>query len=196
VRRTWPTPTREQRVWLNYRRQNSKILFNALLHCTWSLHTLNDEHSRPLIFDCYGQVGKVVVKVVKSTQCRQSRTATATTDADVRCCRRRIDNWPRSSGTDVATVQLRATVNSDLSLTSRLSQVNPSSSKLCRWPPGSEHVPTSSTHQRRQGLLTPRRDPSLRPLPHRHLTTVNDDNLVPAPRASYVAWLRYIYFSC
>ena len=40
----------------------------------------------------YGHVGKVVVKVVKSTQYRRSWTATATTDADVRCCRRRIDN--------------------------------------------------------------------------------------------------------
>jgi len=42
--------------------------------------------------------------------------------------------------------------------------VNPSSSTFCRWPPGSDNVPSSSTHQRRHGLLTPRRDPSLRQL--------------------------------
>jgi len=42
--------------------------------------------------------------------------------------------------------------------------VNPSSSTLCRWPHGSDHVQPSSTHPWRHCLLTPRRDPSLRPL--------------------------------
>jgi len=193
VRGTWPTPTREQHVWLNYRRQNSKILSNALLRCTWSRHTLNAEHSRPLFFDCYGQVGKVVVKVVESTQCRRSRTATATIDADIRCCRRRIDNRVTacSSGTDVATVQLYALPSTSPTCRWLRGSVNPSSSILCR----SDHVPPSSTHPWRHGLLTPRRDPSLRPLPRRHLPTVNDNDLVPAPRASNAACrLCCIYF--
>jgi len=81
-----------------------------------------------LFFDCYGQVGKVVVKVVESTQCRWSWTATATTDADVRWAAAVVvestTEWPRSSGTDVVPdLSLRQRpVIVNLSLTPRLSQ--------------------------------------------------------------------------
>jgi len=87
-----PWLTRYQQVCLGHVDGTAKFCRTHFYVVLRSRHTLNAEHSRPLIFDCYGQVGKVVVKVVKSTQCRRSRTATATTDADVRCCRRRIDN--------------------------------------------------------------------------------------------------------
>ena len=40
----------------------------------------------------YGQVEKVVLKVIESTQCRRRGTITAVNVAYVRCCRRRTDN--------------------------------------------------------------------------------------------------------
>jgi len=47
-------------------------------------------NSRPVIFQLfsvYGQVGKVVVKVVESTQCRRRGMVTATNVVYIRCCR-------------------------------------------------------------------------------------------------------------
>ena len=68
-------------------RQNNKILSETLLRCTWSRHTLNAEHSRPLIFWLLWTSWEG-----RSQGCRVDTVPTTTTDADVRCCRRRIDN--------------------------------------------------------------------------------------------------------
>ena len=101
-------------------------------------------------FECYGQVVKVVVKVVELTQCRRSWTATATIDADVRCCRRRIDNpvtaflWYRRRYCTTTRYQLRPVADLTAPTTSRhrrpdawlRGSVNTSSSPMCRWPAG------------------------------------------------------------
>jgi len=140
-------------------RQNCIFLSETLLCCTWSRHRLNAEHSRLLIFR--------LLRTSREGRNEGCRVDTVPTKLncygcyDVRCCRRRIDNrvnaflWYRRC----ITVQLYALPSSPTWRWLRGS-VNPSSSTLCRWSPGSNHVPPSSIHPRRHGLLKPRRDPS------------------------------------
>jgi len=178
--------------------QNCIYLSETLLRCTWSRHMLNAEHSRPLIVRLLrtSWEGRRLSSRHSADEVELLRLLQTPTFAAVVV--ESTTERPRSSGTDVALLYY---YNTTLSLTCRWlvgyenvrssptcrwlrGSVNPSSSTLCRWRPGSDHVPPSSIHPRRHGLMTPRRDPSLRLLPRRRRRAVNDDRLVPTPTAS------------
>jgi len=95
-RDAWPSPTVADALSTSLSRpcrRNCKILSNVLLRCTGSRHTLNAECSRQVFNSTvYGQVEKVVLKVIEPTQCRRRGTITTVNVAYIRCCRRRTDN--------------------------------------------------------------------------------------------------------
>ena len=78
-------------VWLNSRRQNIKILSKTILRCySMELHCVKRRKQSTSNFSTvFGQAGKVVVKVVESTQCRRRGAVAAINVVYVRCCRRR-----------------------------------------------------------------------------------------------------------
>jgi len=95
-RDTWPSPTIADTLSTSMsrpRQRNSKILSETLLClCRSEQNVFYAECSRQVFnLTVYGQVGKVVLKVIESTQCQRRGTIMAVNVAYICCCRRQTD---------------------------------------------------------------------------------------------------------
>jgi len=179
--------------------QNCKLLSKTLLRCTWSRHTLNAEHSRP-VWLFTDNLGRSWLKLssrhsadeVELLRLLQTQTFAAfvVVPTTVR---------PPSSSTD-DTLQLHDVV-ADLLLTWLLRQ-RPVEAQSTRavvvYTLSVADLPAPTTCRRLRhntdATVSWRHVATRRTVNYRVDTChVNDDNLAPAPRASYAAWLRCIY---
>ena len=164
--------TCDQLVWLNCRRQNSKIPSNSFTsnvdvdRTNSTLKTVDQQ-----FFDC----------LRRSWEGRGRLLSRHSAD-NVELLRLPTTARPPSTTSTNERLLYNYALPSTPTCRWLRGSVNPSSSPTCRWPHGSDHVPPSSTRHRRYTLRTQRRDPSLRLLPGQHLLTVNDEKLVPADR--------------